>query len=64
MKLRFAMLAACALFAVGSTLAARDGISAINSSFPFVIDGDPVEQAYVGAEWSAPFRVMDTVRAR
>ena len=59
MKLRYVMLAACALVAVGSARASGDGINAIRSAFPFAIDGDPVEQAYVGAEWSVPFRVME-----
>ncbi|MBE6396598.1 MAG: hypothetical protein E7046_06315 [Lentisphaerae bacterium] len=59
MKLENIMSAALAAVAVCAAHAAQNDINAIKPSFPFKIDADLVEQAYVGAEWSAPFRVMD-----
>jgi hypothetical protein len=53
------MFAVLAVLAVCAAHAAQNDINAIKPSFPFKIDADLVEQAYVGAEWSAPFRVMD-----
>lgn len=43
MKLGRAILAVCALVAVGSARASGDGINAIRTAFPFAVDGDPFD---------------------
>ena len=63
MKLRYVMLAACALVAVGSARAARDGINAIRTAFPFAVDGDSFD-SYDTGKGGASASDYEKIRAR
>jgi hypothetical protein len=53
------LVALLSMLSASSLLAAGNVLNAVKESAPFTIDGDTVERAYVSAEWSRPFTVLE-----